>query len=225
MRIFVTGTAERISEFSHVIDKSEQLSTVVYDEAFNYELKDFDLVVDLNLDEQPERVKLYNSLPGNIVLAGAVKRTLKEIAAYAGTLHCRLVGFNSIPTFINRGEKEVSFLDDHSRNAFALLADALGWKWQEVKDSAGMVSIRTIAMIINEACFTLQEGTASKEDIDKGMKLGTAYPLGPLEWADRIGIQHVFETLKAIQKEKGDKRHQISPLLKEMYDRKEKFYN
>ncbi|MEI7803412.1 MAG: 3-hydroxyacyl-CoA dehydrogenase family protein, partial [Bacteroidota bacterium] len=72
--------------------------------------------------------------------------------------------------------------------------------------------------------FTMEEGTASKEDIDSGMKLGTAYPIGPLEWADKIGIKNIYETLKAIKSETNNSRHKISPRLKTMFENKQKFY-
>ena len=67
-----------------------------------------------------------------------------------------------------------------------------------VDDRVGMVTPRIIFMIINEAYFTVQEGTAGKADIDQGMKLGTNYPYGPFEWSDRIGLQHVYELLEAV---------------------------
>jgi 3-hydroxybutyryl-CoA dehydrogenase len=52
----------------------------------------------------------------------------------------------------------------------------LDWKYIQVEDRVGMVTPRVIFMIINEACCTLQEGTASMKDIDTSMKLGTNYP-------------------------------------------------
>lgn len=72
-------------------------------------------------------------------------------------------------------------------------------------------------MIINEAYFTVQEGTASKTDIDLGMKLGTAYPKGPFEWCEEIGIANVYETLAALYEDTGDERYKICPMLKTEY--------
>ena len=67
-----------------------------------------------------------------------------------------------------------------------------------------MVTPRIICMIINEAFYTVQEGTASKEDIDLGMKLGTAYPKGPFEWLEIIGIENVYSTLNALYEDSRD---------------------
>lgn len=54
---------------------------------------------------------------------------------------------------------------------------------------------RILAAIINEALLLLQEGVATREDIDTAMRLGTNYPHGPLEWADRIGEANCRATL------------------------------
>ena len=61
-------------------------------------------------------------------------------------------------------------------------------------------------------------------DIDKGMRLGTNYPYGPLEWCDLIGVKDVYETLDAIWNDTHDERYKICPLLREKYLKKEKFY-
>ena len=60
----------------------------------------------------------------------------------------------------------------------------LGFKPTEVSfASCGFIFPRTIVQIINEAYFALEEGVASKEDIDRAMKFGVNYPKGPFEWA------------------------------------------
>ena len=71
--------------------------------------------------------------------------------------------------------------------------------------------------LINEAYYTVQEGTASKKDIDLGMKLGTAYPKGPFEWSQEIGLDHVYETLDALYQDTKDERYKIASLLKTEY--------
>jgi 3-hydroxybutyryl-CoA dehydrogenase len=80
-----------------------------------------------------------------------------------------------------------------------------------------MVTPRVIFMIINEAYFTVQEGTARKADIDQGMKLGTNYPYGPFEWSELIGLQHVYELLEAVYEDTKDERYKICSLLKKEY--------
>ena len=69
-------------------------------------------------------------------------------------------------------------------------------------------------MIINEAYYTLQEGTASRADIDTAMKLGTNYPFGPFEWSKRIGIKTIVKLLDNIYADTHDERYKICPLLR-----------
>ena len=104
------------------------------------------------------------------------------------------------------------------------ITSKLGVEYDTVEDRVGMVSPRILFMIINEACYTLQEGTAAVNDIDIAMKLGTNYPLGPFEWCDKIGINEVFETLVAIYEDTKDERYKICPLLKSKYLKNQPFY-
>ncbi|MEO5650820.1 MAG: 3-hydroxyacyl-CoA dehydrogenase family protein, partial [Ginsengibacter sp.] len=57
---------------------------------------------------------------------------------------------------------------------------------------------RVISMIINEAFYTLKENVSTKKEIDLAMKLGTNYPFGPFEWAEKIGLENVFNLLKKL---------------------------
>lgn len=73
---------------------------------------------------------------------------------------------------------------------------------------------RTIAMIINEAFFAIEENLASSEAIDLAMKNGVNYPLGPVEWGKKIGLQHVVELLTELHEVTEDPRYRISKELK-----------
>lgn len=85
----------------------------------------------------------------------------------------------------------------------------------EVEDRVAHVSMRILMMIINEAAFAVQEGVASPSDIDTAMKLGTNYPLGPLEWCDRIGADVVVAVLDGLQLEYGEERYRPAVLLRQ----------
>ena len=114
-------------------------------------------------------------------------------------------------------------LEPHNKKVLIDLFPELDIEW--VGSRVGMVTPRVISMIINEACYTLQEGTANIEDIDKGMKLGTNYPKGPFEWADEIGVGHIYDTLEALYQDTGDVRFKICPLLKEYALLNQSFYS
>jgi 3-hydroxybutyryl-CoA dehydrogenase len=70
--------------------------------------------------------------------------------------------------------------------------------------------------MINEAVFALQEGLASAEEIDAGMRLGARHPMGPLALADLIGLDTVLAIMEVIQREMGDTKYRPASLLKEM---------
>ncbi len=85
-----------------------------------------------------------------------------------------------------------------------------------VKDSPGFISNRIVCPMINEAIFTLQEGIASKEDIDTVMKLGMNHPMGPLELADFVGLDIVLDVLEVLYHEFQDPKFRAAPLLRKM---------
>ena len=69
--------------------------------------------------------------------------------------------------------------------------------------------------MINEAFYTLGEGVASAEDIDKGMLLGCNHPIGPLALADLIGNDTLLHVIEGMHRELGDK-YRPAPLLKQL---------
>src|SRR5690606_22342928 len=85
----------------------------------------------------------------------------------------------------------------------------------EVQDRVAHVSMRILAMIINEAAFALQEGVADPADIDTAMKYGTNYPDGPLAWCDRIGAEVIVAILDGLQLEYGEERYRPAVLLRQ----------
>ena len=83
-----------------------------------------------------------------------------------------------------------------------------------IKDSAGFISQRMIATIVNIACELAQQGIAKPQDIDKGAKLGLGYPEGPLEMGNEIGAGKILTILENIFACYGDMRYRPSPWLK-----------
>ena len=84
----------------------------------------------------------------------------------------------------------------------------------EVNDFPGFVSNRILMPMINEAIFTLQEGVASKEDIDEVMKLGMNHPMGPLQLADFIGLDTCLYIMEVLHEGFADSKYRPSPLLR-----------
>jgi 3-hydroxybutyryl-CoA dehydrogenase len=84
------------------------------------------------------------------------------------------------------------------------------------KNSPGFAVNRILCPMINEAIFALQEGVASAEDIDAGMKLGCSHPIGPLALADLIGLDTLLSVIEVFQRDYGDPKYRPAPLLREM---------
>lgn len=209
----LVGDAERREELS------TRLPQVSW--AFNHELppeptdlEKLSLVIDLNLDEAYPRAALYAPYDHLTIIGCAVKRSLfdqlkrMEVAA-------TFVGLNALPTFINRTGWELSSLIEgnkqHVSDILRLWEVAPIW----VPDGVGMLSAKSLFLIINEAYYMLEEGMATKEDIDLAMKLGTAYPEGPFAWCQQIGPRHVYEVLKNLYEATGQNRYVPANSLKQ----------
>jgi 3-hydroxybutyryl-CoA dehydrogenase len=87
------------------------------------------------------------------------------------------------------------------------LAQNLGKTVITSKDCAGFIVNRILIPLINEACFALQEGLGTPEDIDTAAKLGLNHPMGPLELADLIGLDTCLAIAEVLHKELGEDKY------------------
>jgi 3-hydroxybutyryl-CoA dehydrogenase len=97
------------------------------------------------------------------------------------------------------------------------LCEKMGKQPVVVADAPGFVANRLLMPAVNEAIQALQEGIASREDIDLVMKLGAGHPMGPLELADFIGLDVCLQILETLHRELGEK-FRPCPLLRTMVD-------
>ncbi len=84
------------------------------------------------------------------------------------------------------------------------------------KDSPGFIVNRILVPALNEAVFLAQEGVAEPEDIDKAVKLGLSWPMGPLQLLDYVGLDTTLNITQVFMQEFQDSKYRPSPLLKEM---------
>ncbi len=218
MNILVVGDPKNQDELSakfsdaHEILAFDDLTEVTETAFFKA-----DVVFDFFIAEEPEALEFYEQRPDLPIFTHLAMSSFGNISIYKHPDNNTVFGFNGFPTFINRSLLECSLLHESDKPQLEDLAKRLGTDYELVEDRVGMVTPRIIFMIINEAYFTVQEGTATREDIDLGMKLGTNYPFGPFEWSQQIGLENVVELLEAIYEDTKDERYKICPILKKEY--------
>lgn len=213
MNIAALGSPQQLEELNSIFSLASCRFTVL-ENTKNISTTTFDFIFDLGFDDRVESINDYIGIQASTILClSAVKVQLQQ--AIPKALQAQVIGINALPSFLSRPILEACTLN---KSIDKEVLKSFGWTSISLVESRiGMVSARIICMIINEAYFTLQEGTANRADIDKGMKLGTAYPHGPFEWCNKIGISNVYEILNAMSLDTHDERYKICSLLKTEY--------
>jgi 3-hydroxybutyryl-CoA dehydrogenase len=96
------------------------------------------------------------------------------------------------------------------------VSETLGKRPVVIQDSPGFVVNRLVAPFLNEAAMILQEGVATKEDIDECVRLGLNHPMGPFQLMDLIGLDITFHEISSIFERTGDSKYRPSTLLRKM---------
>ena len=184
-----------------------------------------DLIIEAATENQELKVRILQGIdaiapPEAIIATNTSSISITRLAA-ATKRPERFVGmhfFNPVPVMalveIIRGLRT----SEETVETVTELAKRLGKTPIGVKNSAGFVVNRILCPMINEAIFTLQDGLASAEEIDAGMKLGCNHPIGPLALCDLIGLDVELAVMEVLYKAFSDSKYRPAPLLKEMVD-------
>jgi len=95
-------------------------------------------------------------------------------------------------------------------------AEKMGKTVTTSKDAPGFLVNRMLVPMLCEACFALQEGLGTPEDIDTGAKLGLNHPMGPLELSDLIGLDTVLAIADVLHRDLGDDKYRAPTLLRNL---------
>ena len=167
-------------------------------------IEEADTYFDLDFSFDNNRIHQLGILSPKPVFINSVVHTLSQI-------NQPFVRINAWPGFLERNICEASAQGEEQKKSAEKIFHQLKWEYQFVPDVPGMVSARIIAMIVNEAYYTLQDAVSTKEEIDIAMKLGTNYPHGPFQWSEKIGLKNIYELLRELGK--TDSRYKISEAL------------
>jgi 3-hydroxybutyryl-CoA dehydrogenase len=103
---------------------------------------------------------------------------------------------------------------DETHEAVRKVTERMGKVIVSANDMPGFIVNRMLIPFLNEACFALQEGLGTPEDIDMGAKLGLNHPMGPLELADLIGLDTVLYIGEVLHREFGDDKYRPPTILR-----------
>ncbi len=184
-----------------------------------------DLIIEAATENEAIKIKILQNVDalasaGTIIATNTSSISITRLAAATGRPD-RFVGmhfFNPVPVMalveIIRGLRT----SEATVEAVADLARKLGKTPIGVKNSAGFVVNRILCPMINEAVFALQEGLASAEEIDAGMRLGCNHPIGPLALCDLVGLDVQLAVMEVLYSNFNDSKYRPAPLLREMVD-------
>ncbi len=141
-------------------------------------------------------------------------RTATECAAEAGE---PVVLFDLALDYFTCTRIALAAADQTSADQLAKVTgffQQLGKMVSVIDDAPGMVVMRTVAMLANEAADAVHQRIASSRDVDLAMQKGVNYPVGPLAWADIIGARSICTALENMALFYGEDRYRTSALLK-----------
>jgi 3-hydroxybutyryl-CoA dehydrogenase len=187
------------------------------------DLASCDYVIEAATENEALKVKLLKELdavlkPEIVIATNTSSISITQLAA-ATKRADRFIGmhfFNPVPLMALVELIRGLATSDATLETAKSLSVALGKTPIVVKNSPGFVVNRILCPMINEAIFCLQEGLATAENIDAGMKLGTNQPIGPLALADMIGLDVMIAVMNVFYEGFNDPKYRPAPLLKEM---------
>ena len=187
------------------------------------DFRDCDLVVEAATENVELKLKLFSAcdaaMKADAILASNTSSiSLTKLAGITKRPE-RVIGmhFMNPPALMKLVEivRAVQTSDDTYAQVKAV-AEKMGKLTTTSKDAPGFLVNRILIPMLCEACFTLQEGVGTPEDIDQGAKLGLNHPMGPLELSDLIGLDTVLAIADVLHRDIGDDKYRAPTLLRNL---------
>ena len=187
------------------------------------DLHDAEIVVEAATENVEAKKAMFRQLdevchPDAILATNTSALSITEIAAVTGRPE-KVIGmhfFNPVPAMklveVIRGLST----SEKTTEAIMELAGSLGKSPVKVEEAPGFVVNRILIPMINEAVGILADGVAEAEDIDKAMKLGANFPMGPLALGDLIGLDVCLAIMETLHREYGEDQYRPHVYLRKM---------
>jgi 3-hydroxybutyryl-CoA dehydrogenase len=182
-----------------------------------------DLVIEAATENLDLKLKLFRACDeamkqGAILASNTSSISLTKLAA-ATKRPARVIGmhFMNPPPLMKL--VEIVRAVQTSDETYALVhaaAERMGKTCTVSNDAPGFLVNRILIPMLCEACFALQEGVGSVEDIDTGARLGLNHPMGPLELADLIGLDTVLAIADVLHRDIGDDKYRAPTMLRNL---------
>jgi 3-hydroxybutyryl-CoA dehydrogenase len=185
--------------------------------------REVDIVIEAASEARELKLELFRRLdqatqPNAILCSNTSSISISAIAGVTGRPE-RVAGMHFMNPVPRMKLVEVVRGVQTSKQTLDLVvsfARLLGKSTVVSRDRPGFIVNRVLIPMINEACFALQEGLASIEDIDSGAELGLNHPMGPLKLADLIGLDTVLAIAGVLKDDLGDDKYRPAALLRNL---------
>jgi len=185
------------------------------------DLASCDFVIEAATEDLEVKVALFRALdaslaPGAILATNTSSIPVTRLAGATARPE-RVIGLhfmNPVPVMKLVEVVRALQTSDATYKTTCELAERLGKALITTKDMPGFIVNRMLIPFLNEACFALQEGLGTVQDIDQGAKLGLNHPMGPFELADLIGLDTCLYIAEVLHQELGEDKYRPATLLR-----------
>jgi 3-hydroxybutyryl-CoA dehydrogenase len=203
-------------------EKKSILSRIKYSVDIN-EIKNYNLIIEA-VDEKFElKESIFKQIdsichPETIIVSNTATLSLTEIAKFAKRSD-KVIGMhflNPVPKIPLVEVVRALKTSDETFKKVKEFGEKIGKTVVETYEYPGFVTTRIIVPLLNEAMYVLMEGIATADGIDTAMKLGYNLPMGPLELADSMGLDEVFNWMESLRLTLGDIKYRPCPILRRL---------
>ncbi len=184
---------------------------------------DCDLVIEAVIENMEEKLRLFPALdsivkPDGLLLTNTSSLSPTQMGAVTKRPEkvCGLHFFNPVPVMKLAEIVKTISTSDETIETVQQFALSLGKTPVLAKDTAGFIVNVLLIPYLLAAIRMLENGMASRDDIDTGMKLGCGYPMGPFTLLDYVGLDTTLWAAEAIYEEYKDPFYAPPPLLRRM---------